>query len=122
MSGSQSGLACSGVVVCAWAALNPAAARARRATTRVAVRRPAVSRPRARSRRRAVAVAARQHHPMARRLTLVVMLFVGAQPAAPLQAQRTAVLQQVDLPHPYYWREMYVPQVTSGPSAVTWSP
>src|SRR5438552_15913285 len=42
--------------------------------------------------------------------------------ALPLHAQRTAVLQQVDLPHPYYWREMYVPQVTSGPSAVTWSP
>ncbi len=26
------------------------------------------------------------------------------------------------MPHPYYWREMYVPQVTSGPSAATWSP
>jgi Tol biopolymer transport system component len=50
------------------------------------------------------------------------MLFVGAQHAAPLHAQRAPVLQQVDLPHAYYWREMYVPQVTSGPSAVTWSP
>jgi len=36
--------------------------------------------------------------------------------------QREAVLKQVRVPHPYYWREMYVPQVTSGPSAVTWSP
>jgi TolB protein len=32
------------------------------------------------------------------------------------------VLKQVRVPHPYYWREMYVPQVTSGPGAVTWSP
>jgi TolB protein len=36
--------------------------------------------------------------------------------------QREPVLKQVRVPHPYYWREMYVPQVTSGPSAVTWSP
>jgi len=48
-------------------------------------------------------------------------LFVGAQHAAPLQAQRAPVLRQVDLPHAYYWREMYVPQATSGPSAATWS-
>src|SRR2546425_12347048 len=39
-----------------------------------------------------------------------------------LHGQRAAVLKQVDVPHAYYWREMYVPQVTSGPSAVTWSP
>ncbi len=26
------------------------------------------------------------------------------------------------MPHSYYWREMYVPQVTSGPSSLTWSP
>ena len=36
--------------------------------------------------------------------------------------QREPVLKQVRVPHSYYWREMYVPQVTSGPSAVTWSP
>src|SRR5216117_2639672 len=41
---------------------------------------------------------------------------------APSFAQRAPVLQQVALPHAYYWRQMYVPQVTSGPSAVTWSP
>jgi TolB protein len=41
----------------------------------------------------------------------------------PLAAQqRQPVLNQVRVPHAYYWREMYVPQVTSGPSAVTWSP
>src|SRR6266487_2495400 len=59
---------------------------------------------------------------MTRALALGVVLFVGAQHAAPLHAQRAPVLRQVDLPHAYYWREMYVPQVTSGPSAVTWSP
>lgn len=37
-------------------------------------------------------------------------------------AQREPVLRQVAVPHAYYWREMYVPQVTTGPSAVTWSP
>ena len=37
-------------------------------------------------------------------------------------AQREPVLKQVGVPHAYYWREMYVPQATSGPSAVTWSP
>jgi Tol biopolymer transport system component len=42
--------------------------------------------------------------------------------AAQLQAQRAPVFRQVDLPHAYYWREMYVPQVTSGPSSATWSP
>ncbi len=29
---------------------------------------------------------------------------------------------QVDLPHAYYYREMYLPQLTTGPSAVAWSP
>ncbi len=37
-------------------------------------------------------------------------------------AQREPVLKQVAEPHAYYWREMYVPQVTSGPSAASWSP
>src|SRR5437867_8778954 len=61
---------------------------------------------------------------MDRRMALGVALLVGAHHAAPLRldAQRTPVLKQVDLPHAYYWREMYVPQVTSGPSAATWSP
>jgi TolB protein len=41
-------------------------------------------------------------------------------PAA--SAQRAPVLQQIRVPHPYYYREMFLPQVTSGPNAVTWSP
>ncbi|HEX3120128.1 MAG TPA: CehA/McbA family metallohydrolase [Candidatus Acidoferrum sp.] len=37
-------------------------------------------------------------------------------------AQRKPVLKQIELPHPYYYREMYLPVLTSGPSSVTWSP
>jgi TolB protein len=40
----------------------------------------------------------------------------------PLAAQREPVLKQIDLPHPYYYREMYLPQLTTGPSSVAWSP
>ncbi len=40
----------------------------------------------------------------------------------PGAAQRRPVLPQIDLPHPYYYREMYLPQLTSGPSSVAWSP
>ncbi|HEY1252253.1 MAG TPA: hypothetical protein VGH97_13795, partial [Thermoanaerobaculia bacterium] len=42
--------------------------------------------------------------------------------AAPLPAERLPVLKQIDEPHPYYYREMYLPQVTSGPSEAAWSP
>ena len=37
-------------------------------------------------------------------------------------AQREPVLKQIDLPHPYYYREMYLPQLTTGPSAAAWLP
>jgi TolB protein len=37
-------------------------------------------------------------------------------------AERLPVLKQIDLPHPYYFREMYLPQLTSGPSSLAWSP
>jgi len=39
-----------------------------------------------------------------------------------LYAQRVPVLNQIDLPHSYYYRELYLPQLTSGPSSVAWSP
>lgn len=32
------------------------------------------------------------------------------------------MLPQIDLPHPYYYRELYLPQLTSGPSGVSWAP
>ena len=40
----------------------------------------------------------------------------------PAQAQRRPVLPQIDLPHPYYYHELYLPQLTSGPSSVAWAP
>jgi len=47
---------------------------------------------------------------------------VLAAASSALLAQRQPVLQQIDLPHPYYYREMYLPQLTSGPSSLAWSP
>jgi len=41
---------------------------------------------------------------------------------APSFGQRRPVLPRIDLPHPYYYRELYVPQLTSGPSSLAWSP
>ena len=41
---------------------------------------------------------------------------------ASAEAQRRAVLDQIRVPHAYYFREMYLPQVTSGPTAPSWSP
>ena len=57
---------------------------------------------------------------LARLVALALLLEACA--AAPTRAQRAPALQQVKVPHNYYWREMYVPQVTSGPSAAAWSP
>jgi TolB protein len=37
-------------------------------------------------------------------------------------ARRDAVLTQVDLPHSYYWRELYLPQLTTGPSSAAFTP
>jgi len=48
------------------------------------------------------------------------LLFVSS--VLPCAAQRKPVLPQIDLPHPYYYREMYLPQLTSGPSSVAWAP
>ena len=42
--------------------------------------------------------------------------------SVPAVAQRQAVLKQIDVPHNYYFREMYLPQLTSGPSSVAFSP
>ncbi len=36
--------------------------------------------------------------------------------------QRQPVLKQIQVPHHYYYREMYLPQVTSGPAAASWAP
>ena len=42
--------------------------------------------------------------------------------SAPSFAQREAVLKQIDVPHNYYFREMYLPQLTNGPSSLAFSP
>src|SRR5207342_1640705 len=42
--------------------------------------------------------------------------------AAVSGAGREAVLKQIDLPHNYYFREMYLPQLTSGPQYPVFSP
>jgi Tol biopolymer transport system component len=42
--------------------------------------------------------------------------------ASPVFAQRRPVLPQIDEPHPYYYRELYLPQLTSGPSSLSWGP
>jgi TolB protein len=42
--------------------------------------------------------------------------------ALSLAAQRDPVLKQINLPHPYYYREMYLPQLTTGPNAAAWTP
>ncbi len=61
------------------------------------------------------------HEPRPGRLAAIV---VGALLAiAPVSlAQRETVLKQIAVPHHYYYREMYLPQLTSGPSGATWSP
>lgn len=38
------------------------------------------------------------------------------------QADREPVLKQIDVPHHYYFREMYLPQLTTGPGSLAWSP
>jgi len=37
-------------------------------------------------------------------------------------AERETVLKQIDVPHSYYFREMYLPQLTTGPASLAWSP
>lgn len=51
---------------------------------------------------------------------VLALLLLGSSVAA--DAGREPVLKQVDLPHSYYWRELYIPQLTSGPSSVAFTP
>src|SRR3982750_1801888 len=55
---------------------------------------------------------------MKRALILSALLCLGA----PAAAEREPVLKQVDLPHSYYWRELSLPQLTTGPSAASFMP
>jgi TolB protein len=51
-----------------------------------------------------------------------ILLLAGLAVSALSHAERLPVLKQIDLPHPYYFREMYLPQLTAGPSSLAWSP
>ncbi|MEO8364957.1 MAG: CehA/McbA family metallohydrolase [Pseudoxanthomonas sp.] len=55
-----------------------------------------------------------------RRLPLLFLATLSL--AGTAQAGREPVLKQVDLPHNYYWRELYIPQLTSGPSSASFVP
>jgi len=52
-------------------------------------------------------------------MNLVLGLLLASLPAFP---QLDPVLKQVNLPHRYYYREMYLPQLTTGPSSAAWTP
>ena len=54
------------------------------------------------------------------RQAAMMALLIGLASVA--QAAREPVLKQVDLPHSYYWRELYIPQLTTGPSSVSFAP
>src|SRR6266481_1509512 len=54
---------------------------------------------------------------MARHLQLMPL---GVLASSSLCAQPQPV-PPIDLPHSYYYREMYLPQLTSGPAAAAWS-
>lgn len=56
-----------------------------------------------------------------RRILWFVCLLITAI-TLPAAAQRKPVLPQIDEPHPYYYRELYLPQLTSGPSSLSWAP
>jgi len=56
----------------------------------------------------------RQH-----RILLAGLLLLSA---LPVLAERKPVSAQIQLPHNYYYREMYLPQLTSGPSALKFPP
>ena len=53
---------------------------------------------------------------------LALALLAVSAPVSAAPAERQPVLRQIDLPHNYYFREMYLPQLTSGPSAVAFMP
>src|SRR4051812_17424062 len=52
-----------------------------------------------------------------RKFPLIMLLFTALH----VPAQRDPVLKQIDLPHRYYYREMYLPQLTTAPSSAAWS-
>jgi dipeptidyl aminopeptidase/acylaminoacyl peptidase len=68
--------------------------------------------------------ATKKEHDMTLRCVAgALSILIGVATAAPASAiERAPALAGVSAPHSYYWREMYVPQLTSGPSALAWAP
>jgi len=58
----------------------------------------------------------------AARRSRAALALLAACWALPAVADREPVLQQIDLPHSYYWRELYLPQLTTGPSSLAFMP
>ncbi|HEY7098292.1 MAG TPA: CehA/McbA family metallohydrolase [Terriglobales bacterium] len=54
------------------------------------------------------------------RTQALVLIAISSMMAVAQQAE--PVLKQVTVPHPYYYREMYLPQLTTGPGSMSWSP
>ena len=53
----------------------------------------------------------------------IVVAAVGSPLVAKQRSEvREIVLKQIELPHHYYYREMYLPQATTGPGSAAWSP
>ena len=58
---------------------------------------------------------------------LLALSLLGFNPAPASAATaapplREPVLKQVEVPHSYYWRELYLPQLTTGPSSASFLP
>jgi TolB protein len=51
-----------------------------------------------------------------------LVLLTGLVASAAVSALPPPVPPALDLPHSYYYQEMYLPQLTSGPSSLAWSP
>ena len=57
------------------------------------------------------------------RKTILAAILAGAGTFGAVSGPpRVPVLRQIALPHNYYFRELYLPQLTSGPSWATWTP
>ena len=57
-----------------------------------------------------------------RKRIATVLCLCGAALLSAAEPTRVPVLGQIALPHHYYFRELYLPQITTGPSAPTWTP
>ncbi len=58
---------------------------------------------------------------MSRHLQIGSLLLALLSSGSPCAAPQPTV-PPIDLPHPYYYRELYLPQLTSGPSSIAWAP